>query len=304
MNAISKRSRLKAVTPKAAEPSKPKVLAYGKPGIGKTWTALDFPRCFYIDTEGGANLEHYVEKLDRSGGVYLGIEQGSLDFGTVLEQIEALSTERHGYSTVVIDSITKLFQATIAAEADRLESAGKKNEFGADKRPAVSYMRRLVSKLTRLDMNVLLIAHEVTEWGTNEKGDRVEIGATFDAWPKLEYELHLALHIIKQGPSRYAKVRKTRLIGFPDGDRFDWNYDTFADRYGREIIEGEVKPIVLASPSVVAEIERLVETVKLAEGWTEKTLTAAGAEAWSELTEEQADKVLAFLNDKLKGPRQ
>lgn len=304
MNAISKSTRgtrLRAVAPKAAEPSKPKVLIYGKPGVGKTWQALDFPSVFYVDTEGGANLQHYTDKLERAGGVYLGPEQGSLDFGTVIEQIDALSTERHDFRTVVIDSITKLFQSTIANEAERLEREHKKNEFGADKRPAVSYMRRLVSKLTRLDMNVLLIAHEITEWGTDAQGNRAEVGATFDAWPKLEYELHLALHVTKQGASRWAKVRKTRLLGFPDGERFAWDYDTFAERYGREIIEGEVKPLVLASPEEVAEIDRLVNTVKLADGWVEKTLAAANAETWSELTEEQASKTLDFLNQKLKG---
>ena len=46
-------SRLKAVAPKAAEPSKPKMLLFGKPGIGKTWFSLDFPACYYIDTEVG-----------------------------------------------------------------------------------------------------------------------------------------------------------------------------------------------------------------------------------------------------------
>ena len=301
MNAISPRSKLRAVAPKAAEPAKPKVLIFGKPGVGKTWQALDFPAVYYIDCEGGANLAHYTAKLEASGGVYLGIEHGSLDFATVLEQVEALATERHPYRTVVIDSVTKLFQATISFEAERLERENKKNEFGADKKPAVSSMRRLVTKLTRLDMNAILIAHEKTEWGTDEKGNRVEVGATFDAWDKLEYELHLALHVSKRGQSRYAKVRKTRLTGFPDGDQFDWTYDTFADRYGREVIEGEVKPIVLASPEIVAEIERLVGTVKLPEGWTEKALTRAGADKWSELTDEQGEKTLNYLNNLMKG---
>jgi hypothetical protein len=46
-------SRLKAIVPKAAVPSKPQMLVYGKPGVGKTWVALDFPGVFYIDTERG-----------------------------------------------------------------------------------------------------------------------------------------------------------------------------------------------------------------------------------------------------------
>ena len=299
MNAISKtapKSRLKAVAPKAAMPSKPKVLIFGKPGVGKTWAALDFPSVYYMDTEGGADLSHYTDKLERSGGVYFGPDQGSLDFATVLEQVHALATEEHPYRTLIIDSVTKLFAATIAQEADRL---GDRDAFGASKKPAVAFMRRLVTRLTKLDMNVLLIAHEMPEWGLNDKGQREQIGSTFDAWDKLEYELHLALHITKEGSSRYASVRKSRLVGFPDRERLPWSYDAFADRYGRDVIEGVSIPVAVAAKEVVAEIERLLAIVKLPEGWADKVLTAAGAGAWSELSAEQADKSLAYLNQKI-----
>ena len=65
-------SKLRAVDPKAASPSKPKILIFGKPGVGKTWTSLDFPSVYYIDTEGGADLNHYTDKLKKAGGVYFG----------------------------------------------------------------------------------------------------------------------------------------------------------------------------------------------------------------------------------------
>ena len=237
--------RLKAVDPKAAEPSKPKVLIFGKPGVGKTWTALDFPSVYYIDTEGGADLQHYTDKLKASGGMYLGPEQGSTSFETLIEQITALATEKHHFRTVVIDSITKLFLLEIAREAERL---GDKNAFGADKKPAVAYMRRLVSWLTRLDMNVILIAHEKVVWGKDEKGVQTVIGETFDAWDKLEYELHLCLNIIKTGSTRRALVRKSRLTGFPDSDTFKWSYEEFASRYGRDVMETEAKQVELATP--------------------------------------------------------
>lgn len=288
------RSKLKAVAPKAAEPSKPKILIYGKPGVGKTWSALDFPNVYYIDTEGGADLGHYTDKLVMSGGVYLGPEQGSLSFDTVIEQIKALATERHDYRTVVIDSLTKLFNVAIADEAERLTGANLKNEFGADKKPAVGAMRRLVAWLTRLDMNVVLISHETPEWGMVD-GKRDQIGSTFDCWPKLEYELHLALHITKQGPSRIARVRKSRLLGFPDGSTLPWSYEDFAERYGRDVIEGEVKQIIVASPEQVAEVNRLIGLVKLPDGQVEKWLNAAGVSEWAEMETDRVDKAIAHL---------
>lgn len=298
MNAIPKKSALRAVTPKAAQPSKAKVLIFGRPGVGKTWAALDFPGVYYLDTEGGADLPHYTDKLDRAGGVYMGVDQGSLDFDVVIGQVKALATERHEHRTLVIDSVSKLFGHAMAMEAERL---GDKNAFGADKKAAVNQMRILVSWLSRLDMNVVLVAHEVAEWGMVNK-QRQQIGATFDAWDKLEHELHLALHITKEGSSRYATVRKTRLLGFPDGERFPWSYDEFAQRFGREAIEGASEPITLASAETVTEIERLVAVMNR-QDWSAKVLTAANATTWAETTSEQAEKSLAYLNDQItKGP--
>lgn len=290
-------SKLKAVPPKAAEPSKPKILIYGKPGVGKTWTALDFPSAFYIDTEGGADLGHYTAKLEASGGVYLGPAQGSTDFATIIEQVKALSTERHSYRTLIIDSITKVFALEIAREAERL---GDKDAFGASKKPAVAFMRSLVAALMRLDMNVILIAHSKEEWGQDDKGNRVQVGETFDAWDKLEYELHLALNIIKRGPSRYARVRKSRLLGFPDREEFAWSYDEFATRYGKDVIEKEAAPIVLATAEQITDLSRLLDTVKPpSPDWLSKCLTKANVEAVEDLTTDTIAKMIDALKTRL-----
>lgn len=290
-------SKLKAVPPKAAEPSKPKILIYGKPGVGKTWTALDFPSAFYIDTEGGADLAHYTAKLEASGGVYLGPQQGGTDFATIIEQVKALTTERHSYRTLIIDSITKVFQLEIAREAERL---GDKDAFGASKKPAVAYMRSMVAALMRLDMNVILIAHSKEEWGQDDKGNRVQIGETFDCWDKLEYELHLALNIVKRGPSRYAIVRKSRLLGFPDRESFPWSYDEFATRYGKDIIEKEAAPVMLASADQVADLGRILDTVKPpSPDWLAKCLAKANVETVEELTADTITKMIDALKSRI-----
>ncbi len=258
-------SKLKAIHPKAAALGKPKILVFGKPGVGKTWAAIDFPSCYFIDTEGGASLPHYTDKLDASGGVYLGKQEGSQSFKEVFEQVKALATERHDYKTLVIDSITKLFYLEIAEEAERLLVSGKKNEFSADRKPAVRMLQKLIVLMEKLDMNVILIAHEKSEWG-NVGGERVEIGNTFDCWERLEYELHLCVRITKQGQSRKAFVRKSRLEAFPDASSFDWSYAAFAERYGRDIMESSAVPVTLATPAQVAEFRKLVGQVKLGDG--------------------------------------
>lgn len=288
-----KTTKLKAVDPKAAEPSKPKILVFGKPGVGKTWASLDFPSVYYIDTEGGADLDHYTDKLKKSGGAYFGPEQGSLDFASIIEQVQALATEKHEYRTLVIDSISKIFALEIAKEADRL---GEKNGFGADKKAAIAYMRKLVSWLTRLDMNVVMIAHEKPLWGVDAKGERSEIGVTFDAWDKLEYELHLCLNIFKQGKDHKARVTKTRLTGFPTAEVFTWSYSDFATRYGKDVIEQNAKQIVLASAEQLAKLKSLLDIVKLPENQIEKWFKAAGdIEKWEDMDSTKAQAIIDYI---------
>lgn len=274
---------LRAVSAKTAEPSKPKMLIFGKPGVGKTWASLDFPSTYYVDTEGGASGSHYTDKLSNSGGMYFGPDQGSLSFDEVIKEVKALATEKHHYKTLVIDSISKIFNLEIANEAERL---GDKDAFGASKKPAVARMRQLINWLARLDMNVILIAHEKPEWGQNGKGERVEIGSTFDAWDKLEYELDLALNIIKTGPSRTAKVRKSRLLAFPDGSSFPWAYTEFASRYGTEVIEREGKQVTLATEAQLKEFKLLLDVVKIDEGQEEKWLKKANVESFEDMDSE------------------
>lgn len=288
------KSKLRAVDPKAAEPSKPKILIYGKPGVGKTWTSLDFPCVYYIDTEGGADLAHYTDKLKKSKGAYFGIEQDSTSFDAVIEQIQALATEDHPYRTVVIDSITKLFNLEVAKEAERL---GDKNAFGADKKPALAAMRRLINWLTLLDMNVILISHEKTEWGTNAKGERTETGSTFDCWDKLEYELHLCLNIVKAGERRFCRVRKSRLTGFPDASTFDWTYEEFAKRYGKDIIEKNVTKLNLATEEQISEVKRLAGIVKLGDSAADKFITE-NINTLGELESSRVEKIINHLKGK------
>lgn len=285
------KSKLKAVTPKAAEPSRPKVLVFGKYGCGKSYFATSFPSCYYIDTEGGADLEHYTNRLSAGGGMYMGPDQGSQDFETVLSQVQALGTEQHNFRTLVIDSTSKLWNNAITQEQERL---GDKDAYGASKKPAVQQMRRLAMWINRLDLNVLMIGHEKDVWS-----DKGKIGVDFDCDPKLAYELHLILHLTKQGSSHYACPTKSRLLGFPEGERFEISYDSFAARYGRDVIEKAATQIEIASPEQVAEISKLIDTVKMPDGQEDKWLTAAGVAVWEDMDASKIQKCIDALKAKL-----
>lgn len=290
-------SKLKAKDPLSTEPTKPKLVIYGAPGVGKTWFSLSFPAVYYIDTEGGASRSHYMERLSKSGGRYLGPEDGANDFSVIIDQAKALATEKHSFKTLVIDSITKPFLTSISTQAELL---GDKNAFGADKKPAIAAIRRLIAAVHRLDMNVVFIAHEKTEWGILSNGERGEIGKVADVYDKLMYELDLGFHVVKRGPMRQAIVKKSRLMGFPESETFELNYDEFAKRYGKDVIEKAATVIVLATPEQVAEINRLVELLKIDSETIEKWLEKANADTIAEFNTEQAAKVITALKAKIK----
>lgn len=283
-------AKLKAKSPKKATPRKPRMLVLGEAGVGKTWGALDFPCCYYIDVEGGATLDHYTDKLDAAGGAYLGPEDGADDFTVVLDQVVALASTKHDYRTLIIDSYSKLFNTAVNAELERMARAGEKSAFGNEKKPAVSMSRRLVTWLSKLDMNVILICHEKAKWADGE-----QVGWTFDGWDKLEYELDLSLRIVKTGPVRTARVGKSRIQEFKTGETFPWSFEDFAERYGQEVMESASAQLVLASAEQVQRVEGLAETLKLDPATKAKWFNAAGVSNWREMTSDTIDSCIERL---------
>lgn len=288
--AVATKSKLAFKPPKDVEPSRPKILEWGKSGAGKTWFALDFPSVAYIDTEGGADLEHYQDKLRASGGVYLGPDDGTLDPKFVIDQVRALASEQHNYRTLVIDSITKIYGNIIALEAERL---GDKDAFGASKKPAIAFMRSLIHWVNRLDMNVLMIAHEKATWVDEKPGP-----PTFDCWEKLEYELHLSLQIQERGASRVAVIKKSRLKGFTKNESFPLSYDEFSKRFGRDNIEAKAHVLELATEEQANEYRKLVSNLKLSDEVLAKGLAKRNVEAFEDLDRTAAEEVIATLKAK------
>ena len=288
-------SKLKAKAPELVKQGKIKAVLYGVSGVGKTTLALSFPAPYYFDVEGGAKGPQYRDLLKKSGGAYMGPEDGTLSFDTLIDQMQALATEKHGFKTLIVDSLTKLFQSTIAAEAERL---GDKDAFGASKKPAIAAMRRLVMWASRLDMNIWFICHETAEWGI-VNGQRAEIGRVADVWDKLIYELDLAVQATKRGPQRVALVKKSRLTGFPDADSFPLDYAEFAARHGKESVEANAESITLALPEQVAEVTKLLDLVKTDPADIQKWFDKANVATWAEMTSDQIAKVIDFLRKKI-----
>lgn len=292
-------AKLKAKPPEEAKARKPIILIYGVAGVGKSTGALEWPKPYYIDTEGGASRQQYLNKLKTSGGVYLGPEDGAGDLDLVTEQIQALATTKHPYLNVVVDSLSKPFNTSVSIRADEMEDAGKDMDktFGKEKKGAIRSLRRMIRWIEKADIGAVLICHEKDLWKKSEV-----IGTTFDCWDKLSYELDLVLQIVKHGPSRKAVVMKTRVEGFPEGSSFDWNYATFARKYGEETMDRVPEVAALATQQQVDAINALLKVVRLDEDTVYKWFEKAGVEAWSEMDTETIQACVDYLTNKLPKP--
>ncbi len=286
--------KLKAKPP-VGKTKRAKIILSGRAGVGKTYFALDFPSCYYIDVEGSAERDHYADKLAKAGGVYFGQDEGSQDYETVIEEIVTLATVEHEYKTVVIDSFSKLY-ATAAGIAE--EKVG--SDFGRDKKEANRPTRRLIRWIDRLDMNVILICHQADKWGKDAKGEQSVIDTTFDGMKRLEYELDLWIEIIKEGKSRKGRVRKSRLLGFVEGERFELDYKDFAERYGKKLINADHQVThQTATPEQASNLITLCRDAGIPTATISKWCEKAGVESAELLPPDVMNKCLEYAKGRL-----
>lgn len=287
---------LKAKQPEEVKPSKPKMLISGESGVGKTFFALDFPKPYLFDTEGGATREQYQSKLKKNQGAYFGKEQGSQNFQTVIEETKALCVEKHPYVTAIYDSFTYLYMLEAAiAEAD------KGSDFGRDKKMANIPTRQLISTLEKLDMNVILICHSKDKWERKTSGGKeqiINVGSTFDGYDKLEYILDLWIEILKGGKT--FMVRKSRINSFVQGNSYPLSYDKFAELYGKDVMEKAPVPLVLANSAQLTQLEGLIEALNISIEQQTKVLSSFDVDKFNDLTEDQCQKVIESLQKKIK----
>jgi len=258
-----------------------KLFMYGDAGVGKTMAGLQLPMPYIIDAERGT--ENYHKKINKVGGAVF----NTTDILEVIEEVRKLSTEEHDFKTLVIDPITPLYFDLI----DKCElEVG--TEFGRHYGEANKYMKRLINLIMRLDMNVVITAHAKVVYGDDMK----KLGITFDGWKKLDYIFDLVLELRKQTPTkRYAKVVKTRIESFPDGETFEWNYDSLTERFSQAELERDVDIITTATAVQVKEIETLSEKLVDGDDAVAGFLRRAGVQQLLDLTEVQAQKIIDYF---------
>jgi hypothetical protein len=272
------------------EKTRPKVVFFGKAGVGKTYMSLQFPKPYYIDTEEGMKYKQYVDLLNKGGGAQF----KSADYDEILREVKTLLTEKHDYKTLVIDSISKLYNnMSTEAALELAKREGAKNPdgtaFSGHMKKAQNRLKPLFLLLQRLDMNIVLIAHSKNEW---EKGEC--IGTTFDFHEKLAYDLDLTLEVTLFGKNkRTATIIKSRMLEFEKLSTFDFTYENFAKMYGKQYIDKDAEPEELATPEQITELTKWIEKLNISEKITNKWLDAAKASKFEEM---EKTKIQACIN--------
>lgn len=278
---------LRGVKPENIE-KRLKALFYGAAGVGKTTAAINFPRVYLIDCEKGAENSQYTAILKEKGGA---IFQTS-DFDELMKEVIALLTEQHEYKTLVIDPLTTLYN-------DLLDKSALKNgtEFGRHYSEANKRIKHLLNLLLRLDMNVIITAHQKHEYGQNMS----IVGSTFDCYKKLDYLFDLVFEITKRGKERIGFVKKSRIETIPDTESFPFSYEELAKRYGKEVLERDAVAERLADNTQLTEIHRLIELLKVPSETYQKWLDKAQAETFEEMSYNAIQKCIDYLKSKIEG---
>ena len=274
-----------------------KALMYAAPGAGKTHFCCSIPETYYIDTEKLEDSPDMVKKLKSNGGelIYL------TELSEIIKEVQALLSTKHKFKTLVIDSISFPYAWLAQLEADRLVKKAphtEGTEFGANLSKAKRLTFQLGILLSRLDMNVIVVAHEKSKFVDNK-----DMGKTFDITDKLAYSLSAVLNLRLQGSFRKLFIEKSRYSELKTGDQvdFDEGYEVIRNLFGENIFLREVKSEPLATKAQLTELKRLFALFSISDEAQNKLITCAGATSLEEMPQEFTQKAIDKLLLKTQG---
>lgn len=288
---------LKAQKPEAIQ-KRLKLFMYGPAGIGKTTAAIQFPNAVIIDMERGA--QNYTKTIAKSKSVIL--DTTSPD--EVKAELKALLTEKHPYTTLIMDPITSLYNGVqekwnrIFEKHATSEKQAELQDFGMRYWGRVKSEYKSIQRLLMaLDMNVIITSHQKDIYGAGMQ----KMGVGPDSMKGDAYFFDYVFQLDLIGGKRMARTIKERAeIGenkFPE--TFEWSYPNFEKFYGGEVLKKAATPVVMASPEQVAEIQHLLEVVKIEPEEVSKWFTKADVDSFDEMTSDTIQKCITFVSKKI-----
>ncbi len=173
---------------------------YGLAGSGKTFTALlcaeglaahSKKRIAYVDTERGTDF--YCKPVPERK-----VHPEAFDFDAIYTKSltdvlgEVRRLDLNTYGVLVLDSITHLWEAAIAAYSGSQTKIGSipMQAWGKIKKP----YKELMTLLLNMPIHVIICGRQGNEWGENEDGELTKLGTKMKAEGETPHEPHILLH--------------------------------------------------------------------------------------------------------------
>ncbi len=207
-----------------AEQAALKMGLYGPPGSGKTFTALllaeglaklSGKRVAYIDTERGTDF--YCQAVPTRS-----VHPEAFDFDALYTRAltEVLKSVRElpelEYGVIVLDSVTHLWEAAMAAYAGKTTSIGTipMHAWGRIKKPYKDLMGALLST----PMHVIICGRQKTVYETDEETEELRsIGVTMRAEGETPYEPHILIRMESIKPKKTNEI--AQIVAYAEKDR-------------------------------------------------------------------------------------
>lgn len=290
---------LRGIKPEAKE-KRLKMFVFGPAAVGKTTAAIQFPHNYIIDTEKGS--DHYAKTITKMGSV---VFQTNV-FDEAVAEVKELLTTKHDFKTLTIDPITQLYSSVqekwtrVFEKHAKSEKEAEVQDFGMRfwgrvKSDFKAFQRNLIA----IDMNLIITSHQKDLYGNG----MTKIGVTFDSMKGDDYLFDLVFRLENKNGKRMAITVKERAeIGegkFPA--EFEWSYENFCKFYGTEIIQRAAIPVSLATAEQATKIKGLLEVIKIDEKDINAWFAKANVESFEEMTSDQIQKCIDFIEKKING---
>jgi AAA domain len=299
-----------------AEQAALKMGVYGPPGSGKTFTSLLIAeglagitgkRVAYVDTERGTDF--YCKDVATRA-----VHPKAFDFDAlytrslteVLTSVKALSPDEYG--VVVLDSVTHLWEAAIAAYGGNQTRAGTipMHAWGKIKKPYKDLMSTLLSS----PMHVIICGRQGTEYATDEETDELKaIGVKMKAEGETPYEPHILIRMEALKPKKTNEI--AQIIAYAEKDRtgvlagrsfvnptFDSLCKPLLGLLGgtqAQMVTSDEAAVADAEAIAKSDVEREKESARLLEEFGAKIALAKDAAALKEIGKTITPKVKAQM---------
>jgi tRNA uridine 5-carbamoylmethylation protein Kti12 len=205
-----------------AEQASLKIGLYGLPGSGKTFTSLLLAeglakttgkRIAFVDTERGTDF--YCQAVAQRR-----VHPEAFDFDAiytrsiteVLREVKSLDPNQYG--VVIIDSMTHIWEACMAAYSGNTTRQGSipAHAWGNIKKP----YKELMAALLSANMHAIICGRQGNDWDTDDNGQMTKVGVKMKAETETPYEPHI---LIRMESMFDEKEKKHCIWSYVEKDR-------------------------------------------------------------------------------------